>query len=138
MNFRGGITVVTESGEETRSHLVIRNAMQSDEGNYTCKPSILQSASLRLFVIDGEIHLRFLFLSFSDIRRPPCRHAHLGKTRTELQLQTVNLGHPSSGNSQFFSDQSLSSRFSPEGRRQMFYFDTSPELGIIKKINYNI
>jgi len=51
---RGGITVVTESGEETKSHLVIRNARQSDEGNYTCKPSILQSASLRLFVIDGD------------------------------------------------------------------------------------
>ena len=54
LNFRGGISVVTESGEVTQSHLVIRNARQSDEGNYTCKPSIFRSASLRLFVIDGK------------------------------------------------------------------------------------
>ena len=54
LNFRGGISVVTESGDETKSHLVIRNARQSDEGNYTCKPSIFRSASLRLFVIDGK------------------------------------------------------------------------------------
>ena len=52
--FRGGITVVTETGQITQSHLVIRNAKQSDEGNYTCKPSIFKSASLRLFVIDGK------------------------------------------------------------------------------------
>jgi len=56
---RGGISVVTETGQVTKSHLVIRNAMQSDEGNYTCKPSILQSASLRLFVIDGEIEIQY-------------------------------------------------------------------------------
>ena len=48
---------MTETGPVTKSHLVIRNARQSDEGNYTCKPSILQSASLRLFVIDGEIEI---------------------------------------------------------------------------------
>ena len=68
--FRGGISVVTESGEETKSHLVIRNARQADEvniagdcerlskcieiqGNYTCTPSIFKPAQLRLFVIDG-------------------------------------------------------------------------------------
>ena len=51
---RGGISVVTEAGQVTQSHLVIRGARQGDEGNYTCKPSIFKSASLRLFVIDGE------------------------------------------------------------------------------------
>jgi len=51
---RGGISVVTETGQITQSHLVIRNARQTDEGNYTCKPSIFKSASLRLFVIDGD------------------------------------------------------------------------------------
>jgi len=51
---RGGITVVTETGQVTQSHLVIRNAREGDEGNYTCKPSIFKSASVRLFVIDGD------------------------------------------------------------------------------------
>ena len=54
IDFRGGISVVTETGQITQSHLVIRNARQTDEGNYTCKPSIFKSASLRLFVIDGK------------------------------------------------------------------------------------
>ena len=52
--FRGGISVVTESGQETKSHLVIRNARPTDEGNYTCKPSIFKSASVKLYVLDGE------------------------------------------------------------------------------------
>ena len=53
-NFRGGISVVTENGRETQSHLVIRNARPSDEGNYTCKPSIFKTASVRLYVLDGK------------------------------------------------------------------------------------
>ena len=54
-NFRGGISVVTESGQETKSHLVIQNARETDEGNYTCKPSIFKSASVKLYVLDGKI-----------------------------------------------------------------------------------
>ena len=46
--------MVTETGQVTQSHLVIRNAREGDEGNYTCKPSIFKSASVRLFVIDGK------------------------------------------------------------------------------------
>ena len=53
-DFRGSITVVTETGQITQSHLVIRNARKSDEGNYTCKPSIFKSAKLRLFVLNGK------------------------------------------------------------------------------------
>jgi len=52
---RGGISVVTESGQETKSHLVIRNARPTDEGNYTCKPSIFKSASVKLYVLDGDL-----------------------------------------------------------------------------------
>lgn len=51
---RGSITIVTETGQITQSHLVIWNARQSDEGNYTCKPSIFKSATLRLFVLNGD------------------------------------------------------------------------------------
>ena len=46
--------MVTESGKDTRSHLVIRNARPSDEGSYTCKPSIFKSASVKLYVLDGK------------------------------------------------------------------------------------
>ncbi len=53
-DFRGSITIVTETGQTTQSHLVIWNARQSDAGNYTCKPSIFKSAKLRLFVLNGE------------------------------------------------------------------------------------
>lgn len=52
---RGGISVVTESGQETKSHLVIQNAIETDEGNYTCKPSIFKSASVKLYVLDGDL-----------------------------------------------------------------------------------
>lgn len=52
---RGGITVVTENGRETQSHLIIRNARPSDSGNYTCKPSIFKTAAVRLHVLTGEL-----------------------------------------------------------------------------------
>ena len=47
----------TENGQETQSHLVIQNARPSDEGNYTCKPSIFKTASVRLYVLDGKLWL---------------------------------------------------------------------------------
>ena len=62
LGFRGSITVVTETGQITQSHLVIRNARLSDEGNYTCKPSIFKSAKLRLFVLNGK--LKKIWLQF--------------------------------------------------------------------------
>ena len=51
---RGGITVVTEEGQETRSHLIIQDARDSDSGTYTCKPSIFSTASVRLFILNGK------------------------------------------------------------------------------------
>ena len=61
---RGGITVLTENGEETRSHLIIKNARGTDSGNYTCKPSIFKTATVRLHVLQGKC--RCFLLYFSD------------------------------------------------------------------------
>ena len=52
--FRGGITVITENGKDTQSHLIIKNAEESDSGNYTCKPSIFKTATVRLHVLNGK------------------------------------------------------------------------------------
>ena len=65
-NFRGGISVVTESGQETKSHLVIQNARETDEGNYTCKPSIFKSASVKLYVLDGKNWRKKVFLELIE------------------------------------------------------------------------
>ena len=66
-NFRGSITIVTETGQITQSHLVIWNARQSDEGNYTCKPSIFKSATLRLFVLNGKLSLIFFLKKYFNL-----------------------------------------------------------------------
>ena len=56
--FRITIKTGIENGNITQSNLVIKSARQSDEGNYTCKPSsISQSASSRIFVIGGKIKI---------------------------------------------------------------------------------
>lgn len=60
---RGGITVVTEEGHETRSHLIIRNARQSDSGKYTCKPSIFSTASVKLYILDDDLSPEHLHTS---------------------------------------------------------------------------
>lgn len=51
---RGGITVDTNPGPKTQSHLVIRDAVDSDSGNYTCSASNTEPASIFVFVSEGE------------------------------------------------------------------------------------
>ena len=58
LNFRGGVSVVTEKVRETQSHLIV----QSDEGNYTCKPFFFETASVRLYVLDGKLYIFFISL----------------------------------------------------------------------------
>jgi len=50
----GRVEVLTEKGRETKSHLVIRNAGPIDSGNYTCKPSIARSSSIKVHVLESE------------------------------------------------------------------------------------
>lgn len=65
-DFRGSITIVPENGQITQSHLVIWNARPSDEGNYTCKPSIFKSAKLRLFVLNGTEEIIYSLFRYSQ------------------------------------------------------------------------
>ncbi|KAK4314340.1 hypothetical protein Pmani_014372 [Petrolisthes manimaculis] len=48
---RGGVSVVTEAGEVTRSALLIQRATANDSGNYTCKPSGAEPATARVHIL---------------------------------------------------------------------------------------
>ena len=47
-------TKVIESTNDTTSNLTIYNAGPEDSGNYTCRPSNLQSTSVQLHVLNGK------------------------------------------------------------------------------------
>ncbi|XP_050689676.1 zwei Ig domain protein zig-8-like [Eriocheir sinensis] len=51
---RGGVSVVTEAGEVSRSALLVQRATLTDAGNYTCQPKGAASATARVHVIHGE------------------------------------------------------------------------------------
>nr|CAD7196579.1 unnamed protein product [Timema douglasi] len=55
---RGGITVETEPGPKTQSRLTIRDAHDTDSGNYTCSASNTEPASIFVFVSEGKHRLR--------------------------------------------------------------------------------
>ncbi|KAK0092923.1 hypothetical protein PV326_000309, partial [Microctonus aethiopoides] len=67
---RGGVSVITEKGTDvTTSWLLIQTAAPSDSGEYSCKPSNANTASIRVHVVNGERpeamqteHLRYLSL----------------------------------------------------------------------------
>ncbi|XP_034194517.1 zwei Ig domain protein zig-8 [Osmia lignaria lignaria] len=52
---RGGISVITEKGGDvTTSWLLIQTAQPSDSGEYSCKPSNANTASIKVHVLNGE------------------------------------------------------------------------------------
>ncbi|XP_053594152.1 zwei Ig domain protein zig-8-like [Microplitis mediator] len=52
---RGGVSVITEKGTDvTTSWLLIQTAQPSDSGEYSCKPSNANTASIRVHVVNGE------------------------------------------------------------------------------------
>lgn len=53
-SIRGGVTVITEKGDETISYLLIQNADLADSGKYSCSPSNADVASVRVHVINGK------------------------------------------------------------------------------------
>ncbi|XP_037079093.1 hemicentin-1-like, partial [Pollicipes pollicipes] len=51
---RGGISVITEKGHRTTSHLLIQRAGSRDSGRYSCHPSNAQPASVTVHILAGE------------------------------------------------------------------------------------
>ncbi|XP_042228408.1 uncharacterized protein LOC121870621 [Homarus americanus] len=51
---RGGVTVNTQTGRDTVSHLLVKEAGPGDSGKYTCSPSNGENASINLHVLNGE------------------------------------------------------------------------------------
>jgi len=51
---RGGISVLTEKGQQTLSSLLIQNARPRDSGSYVCAPSSAPAAATNIHVLAGE------------------------------------------------------------------------------------
>ncbi|KAJ0174330.1 hypothetical protein K1T71_010476 [Dendrolimus kikuchii] len=51
---RGGVSVITEKGETTTSHLLVQKARPSDSGRYTCAPANANPKSVLVHVLSGE------------------------------------------------------------------------------------
>eukprot|EP00095_Tigriopus_kingsejongensis_P012754 maker-scaffold30_size591359-snap-gene-1.20 protein:Tk12754 transcript:maker-scaffold30_size591359-snap-gene-1.20-mRNA-1 annotation:"protein amalgam" len=51
---RGGVSVVTEKGESTSSHLLIQRATPKDSGVYKCVPENTVEAAITLHIIKGK------------------------------------------------------------------------------------
>ncbi|XP_042225886.1 uncharacterized protein LOC121868917 [Homarus americanus] len=50
----GGKVIVTQSGHNTVSHLLVERAKSSYSGKYTCRPSNGEDATVMLHVLNGE------------------------------------------------------------------------------------
>lgn len=51
---RGGVSVITEKGDITTSHLLIQRATSADSGMYTCLPSNANPKSVTVHILQGE------------------------------------------------------------------------------------
>ncbi|XP_011494288.1 PREDICTED: hemicentin-2-like [Ceratosolen solmsi marchali] len=51
---RGGVSVITEKGEQTTSYLLIQRAQAADSGKYTCHPSNANTKTVTVHVLNGE------------------------------------------------------------------------------------
>lgn len=53
---RGGVSVITEKGDNTISYLLVQRARSSDSGKYSCNPSNANSKTVIVHVLNGEGH----------------------------------------------------------------------------------
>ncbi|KAG5865156.1 hypothetical protein JTB14_009741 [Gonioctena quinquepunctata] len=51
---RGGVSVITEKGDNTVSYLLVQRARDSDSGKYTCNPSNANPKTLIVHVLNGK------------------------------------------------------------------------------------
>ncbi|XP_075215141.1 zwei Ig domain protein zig-8-like [Lycorma delicatula] len=51
---RGGVSVITEKGDITKSYLLVQHAQQPDSGKYSCSPSNADLASVQVHILKGE------------------------------------------------------------------------------------
>ena len=66
---RGGVSVITEKGGDvTTSWLLIQTAQPSDSGEYSCKPSNANTASIKVHVLNGKCLQRRDIAPWSHIR----------------------------------------------------------------------
>uniref|UniRef100_A0A182SMZ1 Ig-like domain-containing protein n=1 Tax=Anopheles maculatus TaxID=74869 RepID=A0A182SMZ1_9DIPT len=63
---RGGVSVITEKGDVTTSHLLIQNADLDDSGKYSCSPSNADVASVRVHVLNGKCNHDGCFYCFGQ------------------------------------------------------------------------
>ncbi|ODN06639.1 IgLON family member 5 [Orchesella cincta] len=54
VNYGAGISIHTEPGIHTHSRLIIPSAGPQHTGNYTCKAANTQSATVQVYVSDGD------------------------------------------------------------------------------------
>ncbi|GLV39745.1 defective proboscis extension response 21 [Carabus blaptoides fortunei] len=51
---RGGVSVITEKGDNTVSYLLVQRARATDSGKYTCSPSNANPKTVIVHVLNGE------------------------------------------------------------------------------------
>lgn len=56
---RGGVSVITEKGDNTVSYLLVQRARGSDSGKYTCNPSNANPKTVIVHVLNGKSQLNF-------------------------------------------------------------------------------
>ncbi|KAK9887273.1 hypothetical protein WA026_021581, partial [Henosepilachna vigintioctopunctata] len=62
---RGGVSVITEKGDNTISYLLVQRARDSDSGKYTCSPSNANPKTLIVHVLNA---LKILNETICDIK----------------------------------------------------------------------
>lgn len=80
---RGGVSVITEKGSDvTTSWLLIQAAQPTDSGEYSCRPSNANTASIRVHVLNGNIYLvEHIIICQSKSPRKRNKQAFLNETQ---------------------------------------------------------
>ena len=64
---RGGVSVITEKGEQTTSYLLIQRAQPADSGKYTCHPSNANTKTVTVHVLENGAYAN-RYPHFAEVR----------------------------------------------------------------------